>query len=202
MTSPAGFAPPGVDIARPAAVPGRVDVLARRASQHVLDLALAAGLGFLGGLLAGVIAIPLVKWGAVPPQVILWAPAITFVAVAFVSQLLIDVWVPLRRGGATPGMLVMGLRVEKVDGREPSVWDYLIRSLLFVVDGLLLGLVAVVSIAVTRRRQRIGDLLAQTVVVRAGGHQARTVGKSVRRCAAPESSGPSGGGHLSGRLRD
>jgi uncharacterized RDD family membrane protein YckC len=34
------------------------------------------------------------------------------------------------------------------------------------VDGLLLGLVAVVSIAMTRRRQRVGDVIARTVVVR------------------------------------
>ena len=166
VTSSTEFAPPGFHTARPAAPPGRLAVLARRVSQYLLDFALAIGIGFLTGLLAGVIAIPLMKWGVVPPQVILWAPFITFTAVAFVSQLLIDIWVPLRCGGATPGMLVMGLRVEKVDGREPSVWDYLIRSLLFTVDGLLLGLVAVVSIAVTERRQRIGDLLAQTVVVR------------------------------------
>jgi uncharacterized RDD family membrane protein YckC len=38
---------------------------------------------------------------------------------------------------------------------------------LLTVDGLLLGLVAVVSIVATKRRQRIGDLVARTLVVRA-----------------------------------
>ncbi|PRY41515.1 RDD family protein [Umezawaea tangerina] len=169
MTVSAGFAPPKSDTARSGVVPGRLEALARRTSQHVLDSALAIGLGFLAGLLVGVVVIPLMKWGVVPPRAILWAPTITFVAVAFVSQLLIDIWVPSRRHGVTPGMLVMGLRVEKVDGGEPSIWDYLIRSLLFAVDGTLLGLVAVVSILVTKRRQRVGDLLARTVVVRVGG---------------------------------
>jgi uncharacterized RDD family membrane protein YckC len=217
VTSSAEFAPPGFDVPRPTAQPGRWEVLVRRASQHLLDLALSVGLGFLGGLLAGVVTMPLVKWGVVPPLAILWAPAITFAAVAFGSQLLIDVLVPLRRGGVTPGMHVMGLRVEKVDGREPGVWDYVIRSLLFTVDGLLLGLVAVVSIAVTKRRQRIGDLFAQTVVVRVvrppRGRRAWTVGESVVRGAAPEPpevpelsdlaelSESSNGAQPSGRLR-
>ncbi|WNV85149.1 RDD family protein [Umezawaea sp. Da 62-37] len=168
MTPPAEFALPGREVFLPGAVPGRLDALVRRTSQHLVDVALAVGLGFLGGLLVGLAVIPLMNWGVVPPRAILWAPTITFLAVAFVSQILIDVWVPLRRGGVTPGMLVMGLRVEKVDGGEPSVWDYLIRMLLYSLDGVLLGLVAVVSIVVTKRRQRVGDLLARTVGVRVG----------------------------------
>jgi uncharacterized RDD family membrane protein YckC len=81
-------------------------------------------------------------------------------------DLLIHVWVPLRRGGVTPGMLVVGLRIETTQGGAPGVRDYLVRWFLFTVDGLLLGLVAVVSIAATERRQRVGDLIARTVVVR------------------------------------
>lgn len=146
--------------------PGRLDVVVRRVAQHLVDWALSLGTGVIAGLLAGVVVVPLTKWGLVAPAAILWAPAITFLAAAMVADVLIHVWVPLRRNGVTPGMLVLGLRVETLRGGPPRARDYLIRWLLFTVDGLLLGLVAVVSIAVTERRQRLGDLVARTVVVR------------------------------------
>jgi uncharacterized RDD family membrane protein YckC len=157
---------PSVDAAPAVVSAGRWEMVARRVCQHLLDWALAVGAGFLVGLLVGLVVIPLLKWGIVAPKAILWAPVITFCAIAFVAELLIHVWVPLRRGGVTPGMVVMGLRIECVRGGEPGVRDYLVRWFLFTVDGLLLGLVAVVSIAVTRRHQRVGDLIARTVVVR------------------------------------
>lgn len=166
VTASAGSAPFSADVALAAAPPGRWEMIARRVLQHLLDWSLAIGAGCMTGLLAGLVVIPLVRWGMVPPMVLLWAPFITFCAVAVVSDLLVHVWVPLHRGGVTPGMVVMGLRIETARGGVPGVRDYLVRWFLFTVDGLLLGLVAVVSMAVTERRQRVGDLIARTVVVR------------------------------------
>jgi uncharacterized RDD family membrane protein YckC len=163
MTAPADS--PEVPAAA-VALPGRWELVGRRVVQHLLDTSLAIGAGFLTGLLAGLVVIPLLRWGMVAPKAILWAPFTTLCAVTFVVDLLIHVWVPLRRGGVTPGMLVMGLRVETLRGGTPDVRDYLVRWFLFTVDGLLFGLVAVASMAVTPRRQRVGDLLARTVVVR------------------------------------
>ncbi|WP_410672295.1 RDD family protein [Amycolatopsis sp. cmx-4-68] len=146
----------------------RLGMACRRVVQGVLDWALAIGVAVLAALLAGLVVIPLAQWGWAPPKVILWVPAITFIAVAYAGDVLIQVWVPLRRGGVTPGMLVMGLRIETLRGGRPKGRAYLIRWVLLTVDGLLLGLVAVVSMVVTERRQRIGDLVARTLVVRAG----------------------------------
>ncbi|GAB2790215.1 RDD family protein [Amycolatopsis magusensis] len=151
---------------RAATSPGPLEMVARRAAQHLVDWSLAIGAGCLSGLLAGLVVVPLVKWGVVPPVAIIWVPVVAFALLTFAADLLNQVWVPLRRGGVTPGMLVMGLRVETLRGGAPRARDYLVRWLLFTVDGLLLGLVAAVSIAVTRRRQRVGDLVARTVVVR------------------------------------
>ncbi|MFC4855880.1 RDD family protein [Actinophytocola glycyrrhizae] len=147
-------------------LPGRWEMVARRGLQNLLDSSLAIGAGCVTGLLAGLVVTPVVRWGMVPPMTILWAPFVTFCVVAIATDLLIHVWVPLRRGGVTPGMLVVGLRIETTRGGAPGVRDYLVRWFLFTVDGLLLGLVAVVGIAVTERRQRVGDLIARTVVVR------------------------------------
>ncbi|WP_410595582.1 RDD family protein [Amycolatopsis sp. lyj-23] len=144
--------------------------------QAALDQALAAGVGMFAALAAGLIAIPLLRWGWVPPKAFFWGPAITFIAVNYACDALIHIWVPLRRGGVTPGMLVMGLRVETLRGGRPKARAYVFRWLLMTVDGLLLGLVAVVSIVVSRRRQRIGDLVARTLVVCVDPASPRTFG--------------------------
>jgi uncharacterized RDD family membrane protein YckC len=70
--------------------------------------------------------------------------------------------------GATPGKLVTGLRVVGPDGRRPGLLRALVRTVLWVVDGFpwpipILGwLIAVCN----RRRRRLGDMVAGTVVVR------------------------------------
>jgi hypothetical protein len=42
-------------------------MVARRIAQYVIDFALALGFGFLAGLLAGLVPIPLTRWAIVPP---------------------------------------------------------------------------------------------------------------------------------------
>lgn len=66
------------------------------------------------------------------------------------------------------GKLLLGLKVVKANG-EPYTWGAaLLRNVLRIVDGLpVLYLVGLVSIAVTLKKQRIGDLAAGTLVVRA-----------------------------------
>jgi uncharacterized RDD family membrane protein YckC len=167
MTTSAGSAPEPPATDRAGEPAERLGMAGRRAVQSILDWALAVGVGVFAALVAGLIAIPLVQWGWVPPKLILWAPAITFLAATQACDLVIQIWVPVRRNGVTPGMLVMGLRVQTLRGGRPKARAYLIRWVLLTVDGLLLGLVAVVSIVATKRRQRIGDLVARTLVVRA-----------------------------------
>ncbi len=150
-------------------MPARLGMAGRRVVQAVLDQALATGLGMFAGLGAGLVVIPPVQWGLLPPKAVLWVPLVTFLAVSYVFDAVIQIWIPLRRGGITPGMLVTGLRVETLRGGPPKVRAYVFRWLLCTVDGLLFGLVAVVSIVVTRRQQRIGDLVARTLVVRVDG---------------------------------
>lgn len=71
--------------------------------------------------------------------------------------------------GGSPGKLALGLRVATVDGGTPTAGGVIVRNVLRVVDGLpLLYLVGFVTAAVTERNQRLGDLAAKTVVVRAG----------------------------------
>lgn len=69
--------------------------------------------------------------------------------------------------GATPGKMVMGLKVIKVDGSSCDVQAAAIRSLLRVVDALPFAyLIGVISIWVSDLNQRIGDRAAGTLVVK------------------------------------
>ncbi|MEM6784413.1 MAG: RDD family protein [Bacteroidota bacterium] len=69
-------------------------------------------------------------------------------------------------GGQSIGKKVLRLRVVRLDGTAPSLGDYLMRWVLRLVDILVSsGVPALVSISVTRRSQRLGDLAAGTTVV-------------------------------------
>lgn len=69
---------------------------------------------------------------------------------------------------ATPGKMWYGLSVRHLDGSKCSVTAAFLRTItrLVEVNPIMLGcLPAVISIHYTKRKQRIGDLLAGTVVV-------------------------------------
>lgn len=68
--------------------------------------------------------------------------------------------------GQTLGKRIMKLRVVMKDGTTPSLGAYLLRWLLFIVDGPLLSFIGVIIIIVTQHHQRIGDLAAGTLVIR------------------------------------
>jgi uncharacterized RDD family membrane protein YckC len=70
------------------------------------------------------------------------------------------------RSGRTPGMRLTGLRLVTTAGARPGFAAYVVRWLLMVADGALFGLVGLVVMLATPRRQRIGDIVAGTLVVR------------------------------------
>jgi uncharacterized RDD family membrane protein YckC len=76
--------------------------------------------------------------------------------------------------GQTPGKRLIGLRVISASGRPVSVFDAILRNLLRIVDSIP-GIYAVglVSVFVTARHQRLGDLAAGTVVVHEQGLERR-----------------------------
>lgn len=69
---------------------------------------------------------------------------------------------------ATPGKLITGLRVRMSDGSALSSKAAAIRTLARIIEAnplLFGGLPAVIAISSTKRKQRIGDMLADTIVV-------------------------------------
>src|SRR5476651_1335127 len=68
--------------------------------------------------------------------------------------------------GQTPGKRLLHLRVIKVDGSPVSGIDVLLRNLSRPIDTLgPMGLIGLLMIFVSRKAQRLGDLMARTLVI-------------------------------------
>lgn len=68
--------------------------------------------------------------------------------------------------GQSPGKAALDIRVVKLDGSKPEFSNYLIRWLLRIVDiTITSGSVAVVTILMNGKGQRLGDLAAGTTVI-------------------------------------
>ena len=94
---------------------------------------------------------------------------IGFLMATFVGLVVIFVYVFLLEGlyGYTPGKYMLGLVVVKSDGSNCTISASLLRNLLWFVDQLpVFNLVAMGLILLTDDNQRVGDLVADTVVVR------------------------------------
>jgi uncharacterized RDD family membrane protein YckC len=93
--------------------------------------------------------------------------------VVFIASFLIfaayDVLFEVFASGRTPGKRLNGLRVVRVDGSPVTFFTSAIRNVLRLVDILPFVapyLAGIVTILVTRRNQRLGDVAAGTLVVR------------------------------------
>ena len=92
--------------------------------------------------------------------------AVFYIAI-FLLMWVYDIAFELAAGGRTPGKRVGHLRVLRADGRPVDLPASALRNLLRLIEGLpLLYLPASISILATARNQRLGDLVARTVVVR------------------------------------
>jgi uncharacterized RDD family membrane protein YckC len=82
------------------------------------------------------------------------------------GMLVYDVAFEVLASGRTPGKRISGLRVVRSSGSSIDLFASMIRNVLRLVDSIGFYLPAIVSILVTQRNQRIGDLAADTVVIR------------------------------------
>lgn len=80
-----------------------------------------------------------------------------------------DLFMEYLMNGQTPGKKVMKIRVIRLDGEKPGLQHYSIRWAFRVVENVLVifGIIPIISSAVTRRHQRLGDLAAGTTVIKA-----------------------------------
>lgn len=108
--------------------------------------------------------------------------------VGFGVQFAYDVGFETFASGRTPGKRWTGLRVVRSGGGPVDFRTSAIRNLLRLVDGLLTAYVGgIVSIVVSSRNQRIGDMAAGTLVVREGfGGSSRGADRPLHELWRPE----------------
>jgi uncharacterized RDD family membrane protein YckC len=69
--------------------------------------------------------------------------------------------------GQTPGKRMMNIKVTREDGNKAMFADALIRTILRIIDGIFFYILGLIIILVTEKKQRLGDILAKTIVVKA-----------------------------------
>ena len=79
---------------------------------------------------------------------------------------LYEAWMLAKFGGQTLGKKLCGIRVLKADFSRCGLTAGFLRNLLRIADAFFYHIVALVSLAATFKWQRIGDLVADTVVVK------------------------------------
>ena len=93
---------------------------------------------------------------------------VSFVAMgALLLAVVYQVGFHWRDSGRTPGKRALGIRVIAADGQPASLAQFVLRGVITLADILPLPLpVGLIVIAVSPKRQRLGDLAAGTLVVR------------------------------------
>lgn len=69
--------------------------------------------------------------------------------------------------GQTVGKRVVGIRVMSASGNRATIGQYLLRWVFRILDfGFTMGAAAITSVSFTDNKQRLGDLVAGTVIIR------------------------------------
>ena len=134
-----------------------------------------AGLGsrmaahLLDWLLRGVVLVALMLLSALAPADVdvggWWVALVT--VISFLLVFGYDVLFEVAAGGRTPGKRWTGIRVVDRNGGPVGFVTSVIRNLLRLIDFLPgFYLVGVISVVVSGRNQRLGDLAAGTLVIR------------------------------------
>jgi len=106
-------------------------------------------------------------WGDLLGQVqgLSWVGQLVLVAAVLAAGWGWDVAWEVAWRGQTPGKRALGLRVIRIDGAPVGLGESLVRNALRVVELPLGYAPAVLAVALSSRRQRLGDLVAGTLVV-------------------------------------
>jgi uncharacterized RDD family membrane protein YckC len=150
-------APPGPMPARPISPVNEADtrVTGRRVVQYIIDYVITA-------VVAAVIMWALDRGTGAANAGLLLVGAIVVAAWYFWYW----VYRPYRANGRSLGMQLLGIHIISKDGGRASMMQLLIRGILLIVDTFIWGLVGFITIICSRYRQRVGDHVAKTVVVR------------------------------------
>jgi uncharacterized RDD family membrane protein YckC len=163
MVAPAPVSAPAVPVGVGAAPTAGAELgsVAARIVAHLIDLVFLIMafwlMGNIGGSMSGGLTESGFNLNGLPALAIMFLAAVAF----FLYLLLFE-----GLFGTTVGKLFLGLRVKNVDGSRCGFGQALVRNLLRMVDGLPFFYVAgLITTLVTKKKQRVGDLAAHTIVV-------------------------------------
>jgi uncharacterized RDD family membrane protein YckC len=88
--------------------------------------------------------------------------ALVYFVVVFAYYILMEGYL-----GQTVGKMLLGIKVVREEtGEVPGLGGAAIRTVLRIIDGLFFYLVAFISVLASGKNQRLGDMVAHTLVVR------------------------------------
>ncbi|MCG8604706.1 RDD family protein [bacterium] len=95
------------------------------------------------------------------------AGSIALTIIVYLPVLLYDLLCEVFMNGQSFGKKALKIRVVKLDGSQAGIGDYILRWLLRIIDiTLLFGSVAILTILINGKGQRVGDIAAGTTVVK------------------------------------
>ena len=89
-----------------------------------------------------------------------------FLAIVYLPVLFYAFLCEMFNQGQSLGKRLMNIRVVKADGSTPGIGSYLLRWLLFPIDGPVTGGLGLLVVLLTKNSQRMGDLAAGTMVIK------------------------------------
>jgi len=128
--------------------------LGERILARLIDIAFFIGLGILFVILG---------FAASWPKVF----SITLGVLFFLIYSLYDLVSEVFFNGQCIGKYYMKIKVISLNGARPSTSQYLLRWLFRIVDfGITSGVCALISVAVSYKKQRVGDIVAGTTLIK------------------------------------
>ena len=136
-----------------------VHVTGRRILATIVDGLIFGGLYAVMVILFGSIAtVGYANWNGSMPAL----PTVLYGAIVVLYYILLEGYL-----GQTVGKMLLGIKVVREDdGEVPGLAGATIRTLLRIVDGISSYLVAFVTVLISGKNQRFGDMAAHTLVVR------------------------------------
>jgi uncharacterized RDD family membrane protein YckC len=132
--------------------------LGERIVARLIDLAIFFLIYILGLFVSG-----LTNWfldGSVGIIIVIIVYAVLFVFYDLIFEIFMN--------GQSIGKRIMKIKVISLDGGQPRVGQYFMRWLFRIIDFLIgwPGLIALIVAAVSEKTQRIGDIVAGTILIR------------------------------------
>lgn len=93
--------------------------------------------------------------------------SVFWMVMLFLVYFLYNIFMEILNSGQSLGKMGLSIRVVRLDGKDPEWSDVVLRSMLQLVDSLFcFGIIGILLIKTTPKCQRLGDMAANTTVIK------------------------------------